>query len=254
MSDPIRFIVAGMGRTRTTWMVRTLHRQPRVACCPEEIFHEGHYPESIPGRPLAWVRSWVEDRLAEERQGHVDPVAEGFKVNRANLDWQPALRDYFTENQGQWRAILLLRNPLFCMASIGEALKTGCWATDKPTVPQDPMSFSVKRAVDMIQATEAYVRLMRRLFPTRLEITYKAMLRYLPGCLDSVASFLGSPPIELLSTDVRINATPLPRRIRNFDELRRDLPHSCRLYIDDPDAWDEDCGPETYYDRFEHLL
>jgi hypothetical protein len=59
-----KFVLAGMQRTGTTMMVRTLNGHEKIVCYGEMF--DGRYPNKTPGSYQAWRREMLTRRLSAD--------------------------------------------------------------------------------------------------------------------------------------------------------------------------------------------
>jgi len=240
------FVVLGLPRAGTTWLLDLLHSHPLV-CSPNEILIRNPFVHGVPGarrkrlqashhgfKILDWQNGWWLQELMERREPAVillwrrNMVRQLYSLKAAALSGiyheKPIARQVSERLRHGCRALARFQFGYACFAVRSTAAmlarRIGGGAAEHAgairIIPEELDRFAEKAA--------ARVALLRAALEKRggpwLEITYEELSGASHGAtVHRIQEFLGLPPSTAGSAMRAMNARPLPELLANHDEI-----------------------------------
>lgn len=252
------FVVLGLPRTGTTWLLDLLDSHPQV-CSPNEILIRNPFVHGVPGarrkrlqashhgfKILDWQNGWWLQELMNRREPAVillwrrNMVRQLYSLKAAARSGiyheKPMARQIFERLRHGCRALarLQVRYAFFAVRSTAAMLASGiCGGGVRPSgliriTPEELDRFVEHAAARVARLREA---LEKRGGPW-LEVTYEELSGPSHGAtVHRIQEFLGLPPSSVGSAMRAMNARPLRELLANHDELEEHSRNHGLLFV-----------------------
>lgn len=255
----LNFVVAGDSRAGTSVVQSALDHTPRVTCHGDLFFdsygtqqeqqalrreaHESYFGTAPPAAAPEWLTEtgnpcrYLCDQVWDHPHGDENRVGVRLLYQQlARYDLYDLLEERYQE--GDFCVVHVLRNPVVCRASLSQACQSGRWLEHTSEPVQDrlptPVSLDVPELVAFVRRHEAIRRKIKFSCRDLLEVPYHDLCLDYQATMEGICEFLELPPQRVaLPSCRRLRNRDLRGRIYNLAQLRAELPHDMRAYLDE---------------------
>ncbi len=233
-------MLLGSERTGSNLLESLLNNHPDILCLGE-VFKFGAGRSAVRFKKLAALEPApaIQGALLQDPRLGLDDPFQFIRVARAE-DAGPlqvvGFRVFYNHLPGRmpWFKLrfqpglhvvhLVRHNLLAQLYSLQRALKTQVWVVRESPQGTVPVEIPYDKCRRFFEKRSREVSLFRRLFAGRryFELSFEHLVNpeKQPARLEALQQFLGLSAKPLVSSHRRLNTTPLPRCIANYDELR----------------------------------
>lgn len=143
---------------------------------------------------------------------------------------------------GDFCVVHVRRNPVACFVSLKQAERSGAWGrmandADDGTVPA-PVRVVPAELTEFVRAHYAEEKRVRAACPDAVLVEHRDLCLDYDRQVRRVAAYVEAPCAAVARPHVRrLRNRPVPMRISNYDDLRKEVPYDVRAALTAPDLY-----------------